>query len=54
MTHGAESHALETDELAAGLDAYCRDKSLKFRWGTTYSALNCMNAYSLCACTPRG
>ncbi len=34
MTHGPESHALETDDLAAGLDAYSRDKSLEFRWGS--------------------
>lgn len=31
MTHGGESHALETSELAQQIDTYCRKNQLNLR-----------------------
>lgn len=33
MTHGGESHALETSELAQQIDKYCKKNQLNLRWG---------------------
>ncbi len=41
MTHGGESHALETSELAQQIDKYCKKNQLNLRWGCLRFAEKC-------------